>query len=251
MATKSTLNSTGFKAFLSTQFLGAFNDNAFKLTILFVARNVLKDSSSFITLANALFTLPFIVFSAYAGYVADRVSKKTMMVWIKVAEIVIMFLGGIALFSGNLHAMVFVLFLMATQSALFGPAKYGILPEILPDEELSRANGRLQLWTFMAIIAGTAVGGPLFNFFNEGLRITKSTVIGFDNKIYLVSLDPKIRSLDKKASPRQHGADVHVLFLWPMEPAHGPPQGVAEGLLVRPQGGQDHAPGGRGRSREL
>lgn len=182
------LKTRGFRAFLATQFLGAFNDNAFKLVIFLVAQNILADSTSFLALAGALFTVPFIVFSAYAGFLADRFSKKKVMVWAKVAEIVIMILGGVAIMSGSLAAMAGVLFLMGTQSAFFGPAKYGFLPEVLPDEELSRGNGRVQMWTFLAIIAGTALAGPLFQVFQFGIRIGGDRVIGCLGKPYLVSI---------------------------------------------------------------
>jgi len=187
MDQESALESRGFKAFLATQFLGAFNDNAFKLVIFMVAGKLLKDSSAFVTLAGALFTVPFIVFSAYAGFLADRFSKKTVMVWAKSAEIAVMALGGAAIFSGSLAAMLVVLFLMGAQSSFFGPAKYGILPETLADEDLSKGNGQVQLWTFLAIIAGTALAGPLFKFFDGGIHLGE-TLVGLKGQPHLASL---------------------------------------------------------------
>ena len=182
------LRSSGFRAFLATQFLGAFNDNAFKLVIFLMAARVLDDSTNFVTLAGALFSLPFILFSEYAGFLADRFSKKTVMVWAKVAEIAVMLLGGFALWRGDLTAMAVVLFLMGSQSAFFGPSKYGILPEMLPDEDLSRGNGWVQMWTFLAIIAGTAIAGPLYKFFAEQIKLASGLVIGFDGRPYLASV---------------------------------------------------------------
>ena len=188
MASCYSLKSRGFRAFLATQFLGAFNDNAFKLLVFLVAQNLLEDSTSFLAMAGALFTIPFIVFSAYAGFLADRFSKKQVMVWAKLAEVLIMILGGVAIMSGSLAAMAGVLFLMGSQSAFFGPAKYGFLPEALPDEDLSRGNGQVQMWTFLAIIAGTALAGPLFQVFQFGIRLRGGYVVGCVGRPYLASI---------------------------------------------------------------
>ena len=166
--------SGGFRAYLATQFLGAFNDNAFKLVVSLLAVNVIIDtggSSSVVALASGLFTAPFVLFSTYAGFLADRYSKKTITVWVKVAEIVIMLVGGLAFWFRSLPLAIFTLFLMGTQSAVFSPTKYGILPELLPDEELSRGNGLVQMWTFLAIILGTAVGGQLSHYFSGRLEL--------------------------------------------------------------------------------
>ena len=164
---KPIVKSGGFKALLTTQFLGAFNDNAFKVVIQLLAITlILKQAGEgeealYVALTMAFFTAPFILFSTYAGFLADRFSKKRIMVWVKFAEIGIMVFGGFALASGSIPFMIAMLCLMGAQSTFFSPAKYGILPEILPDEELSRGNGQIQLWTFLAIIAGTAFGGVL------------------------------------------------------------------------------------------
>lgn len=158
------LKSRGFKALLATQFLGAFNDNAFKLIISFIAvEHMIKSAAGaqYLSAASAFFILPFLLFSSYAGFFADRVSKRTIMIYAKFAELAIMTLGMIALFSGNFAFIYAVLFLMGTQSAFFGPAKYGILPEVLTEEEISEGNGLMQMWTFLAIILGMAFGGFL------------------------------------------------------------------------------------------
>jgi len=162
----SRLHSQGFRAFLGTQFLGAFNDNAFKLFVSLVAireTRTLAQGTAVVAWAGALFTLPFILFSPMAGWLADRYSKQRVMVWAKVAEIVVMSLGTVALALGSLPATMGVLFLMAAQSAFFSPAKYGSLPEFLPEEDLSSANGYLQMWSFAAIILGCAAGSWLYH----------------------------------------------------------------------------------------
>jgi len=116
-----------------------------------------------LSLVGALFILPFALFSGYAGQVADSYSKRTVLVVTKVLEVVVMALGMVALGAGYLSAAYAVLFVMALHSTFFSPAKYGILPETLPDAHLSRANGLLEMSTFVAIVAGTAAGGYLFD----------------------------------------------------------------------------------------
>jgi len=119
-------------------------------------------------IAMFVFALPFLLFSGFAGYLSDRHSKRTVVVWSKVAEIAVMLLGMLAFalrgVVGLSGAMV-VLFLMGTQSAFFGPGKYGILPEMLRGRDLPRANGFILMTTFAAIILGQVVGGT----FSESL----------------------------------------------------------------------------------
>jgi MFS family permease len=153
-----------------TQFLGAFNDNLFKQLVLLLSitgvDNALKgEALDSQWLPMLMFAVPFLLFTGYAGYLADRFSKRTIVVWAKVAEIVAMALGAGAFVlygaSQSMWPMYAVLFFMAAQSAFFGPAKYGILPEMLRDTDLPRANGFMLMTTFLAIIFGTAVAGLL------------------------------------------------------------------------------------------
>ncbi len=162
--TKKQILSKGFKALLATQFLGAFNDNAFKLVISFLAvDSLMRDGygTLYLSLSGAIFILPFLLFSTYAGYLADKYSKRHIIIWAKVAEFMVMFLGLLTLLNGSIWPLLFVLFFMGTQSAFFGPSKYGILPEILSKEDLSEGNGLIQMWTYAAIILGQAAGGYL------------------------------------------------------------------------------------------
>ncbi len=168
MKSKSILNRS-LKSLLTTQFLGAFNDNAFKIIISLVGIQLITDArqgAAFVSLVGALFILPFIIFSPLAGYLADRYRKRNIIVVMKIAELAIMGLGLIALLSGNLILLVVILFFMATQSAFFSPAKYGILPEILTEGQLSQGNGYLQMLTFTAIILGNAFGGKMKEIFS-------------------------------------------------------------------------------------
>ena len=168
---RETLRHQGFQPFLWTQFLGAVNDNLFKIvvTMLAVGGATAASEGRAVALVGALFILPFLLFSGYAGQLADAISKRTILVVTKMLEVVVMGLGMIALAAGHLEAAYAVLFLMALHSTFFSPAKYGILPETLPESELSRANGLLEMSTFVAIVIGTAAGGFLFDVWRDSL----------------------------------------------------------------------------------
>lgn len=158
----------GFWSLIATQFQGAFNDNALKFLVLYliIGTNLTpEEEETKVLLVGALFALPFILFSMTGGFLADRFSKRTVTIGTKVFEIGVM-LFAIAGFA--LHSMpmsLAALFLASTQGALFGPSKYGLLPELLPDNELSWGNGVIELGTFLAAITGTLVGAHLSELF--------------------------------------------------------------------------------------
>jgi acyl-[acyl-carrier-protein]-phospholipid O-acyltransferase/long-chain-fatty-acid--[acyl-carrier-protein] ligase len=161
---RETLDRPGLQPFLWTQFLGAFNDNVCKIVITFLTFDSLGPKTG-AAVVGAVFILPFLLFSGYAGHLADVVSKRTVLIWTKVLEVVAMaaMLPALVMAGhGVIWPMLAVLFLMATQSTLFSPAKYGIIPEALPAGDLSRANGLLEMSTFVAIVLGTVIGGELF-----------------------------------------------------------------------------------------
>ena len=164
----------GFGAFLATLFLGAFNDNLSKmLVICYGTERLGTDSlsgSTFLSLAAACFILPYLLFSFLAGHLADRHTKRTVMIWTKVAEIAIMLLGMELARRKMVYPLLAVLFCMGAQSAFFSPAKYGFLPETTPTDKLSRANGYTQLATFLAIILGGLFGGLLYSWCNGVLH---------------------------------------------------------------------------------
>ncbi len=175
------LKQLGFKALLVTQFLEAFNDNALKFVVTFVAIDYFTKSNLgnlFVSLAGAVFILPFLLFSTYAGYLADRFSKKKILVTAKIAELFILTFGLIAFIQINMTGMLAVLFLMGLHSAFFSPSKYAILPEILDKDDLSEGNGQMQMWTYAAIILGQACGGYLLQLFNAALFKTYFVFIG-------------------------------------------------------------------------
>ncbi|HEY2930379.1 MAG TPA: acyl-[ACP]--phospholipid O-acyltransferase [Acidobacteriota bacterium] len=151
----------GFWFLIATQFQGAFSDNAYKNVITLLA--LLTASSEIqgnqrVSAIGALFILPFLFFSMYGGFLADRYSKRSVTIWTKLVEVVIMIFATIAFWYGNLYFSMALLFLTGAQAAFFSPSKYGILPELLPEKELSWGNGVLELTTFVAIILGTVAG---------------------------------------------------------------------------------------------
>jgi acyl-[acyl-carrier-protein]-phospholipid O-acyltransferase/long-chain-fatty-acid--[acyl-carrier-protein] ligase len=157
----------GLLPLLTTQFLGAFNDNAFKMLVVllgFAAANGADETQkqAVATTAFVVMTLPLMLGSIPAMLLGDRISKRTLVVRTKLAELILMAAGTVALVvSPNGWAPLAVLAGMGLQSALFAPGKYGLLPELLPHEQLARANGRLEAASFVAIILGTVAGGLL------------------------------------------------------------------------------------------
>jgi acyl-[acyl-carrier-protein]-phospholipid O-acyltransferase/long-chain-fatty-acid--[acyl-carrier-protein] ligase len=155
-----------FEAFLWAQFLGAFNDNVYKMIVSIFAVRVAaagaQGSARYLAIAGAVFVIPFLLFAGYAGELADRFSKTRVLQITKSLEVVTMLMGLAALLAGRIDLLLIVLFLLATQANFFSPAKYGILPEMISEANLSRANGLLELTTFVAIVVGTSFGTFLF-----------------------------------------------------------------------------------------
>src|SRR5262245_12985006 len=168
-----TLKQPGFLSFFWTQLLGAFNDNFLKIVVSFVALNLAtQGAASYVELIAFLFILPSAVFSGYAGHLADVYSKRSILVTVKVCEIAIMILACGAFFLEHIEPMLALVFLMGLHAAFFSPAKYGILPEMLEEKDLSRGNGLLEMSTFMAIILGTSVGSAIFSVWKDRLPLT-------------------------------------------------------------------------------
>jgi acyl-[acyl-carrier-protein]-phospholipid O-acyltransferase/long-chain-fatty-acid--[acyl-carrier-protein] ligase len=181
---RATLRHEGLWAFLGTQFLGAFNDNVFKIVVILIAASAVgRDATRDVSLVGAMFIAPFLLFSGYAGELADRLSKRRVLISMKMLEILAMALAIPALLSGHFGYQLVVLFLMGTQATFFSPAKYGIVPDLVGDEDLSRANGLLEMSTFLAIVLGTAVGGPMLVLWRDrpayiGIVLTVVAVAG-------------------------------------------------------------------------
>lgn len=146
-----------------TQFFGAFNDNLFRwafVAVLTFGGLIAADTSRvYNNLAAVLFILPFFLFSATAGTLADRFEKSRLVRFVKIGEIGVAALAGIALYLQSVPALFTVLFLLGVQSTFFGPLKYSILPQHLDSRELVGGNAMVQMGTFVAILLGTIAGG--------------------------------------------------------------------------------------------
>ncbi len=155
-----------FLPFFLTQFLGAFNDNFYKnalvVLVTFQAARLTELSPGvLVNIAAGLFILPFFLFSATAGQFADKFEKSRLIRFTKLLEIAIMVLATVAFALSSVQLMLVTLFLMGTQSAIFGPVKYAILPQVLDETELVGGNALVESGTFVAILLGTIVGGLL------------------------------------------------------------------------------------------
>ena len=156
------LKERGFVFLLAAQALAVFDDNTFKqLLMLFVTASIpaLATRNLYISLGTALYVLPYIVFSSYAGQVADHFSKRRVIIFMKVVEATLLVVATLAMFAGHVIAMLAVLFLLGIHACFLDPAKEGILPQIFPDEALSRANGLMQLTVYTMIVSGPVAAG--------------------------------------------------------------------------------------------
>ena len=169
----------GFWSLIATQFQGAFNENALKFLVLYLILAIEKDIARrdlLVLLVGFLFAAPFILFSLSGGFLADRFSKRRVTIWTKSFEIGVMMLAVVSLVRPNFPLALAAIFLACTQGAVFGPSKYGLLPEILPSEKLSWGNGILELGTFLGIIAGSVTGSVLAKVF-EGREIYSGVIL--------------------------------------------------------------------------
>ena len=154
-----------FIALLVTQFLVALNDNIFRWLVIPIGKYAIgwSDTPDKVRMIGSVaFLLPFILFTAYAGYCCDRFNRRTVIIWCKVAEVLILILGTMTILCQSVFMMLVVLFLLATQSAFFSPAKYSSLPAVVPQSLISKANGFYSMTTMIACIGGPLLGGYLF-----------------------------------------------------------------------------------------
>lgn len=182
MGASSDLRTKGFVALMVTVFINALNDNFFRLVFIFLALRVYvaEGEGTFLySLIGFMFLLPFVLFSPYAGYVGDRFSKKAVIVGTRAAEAVVLSAAAIMLVLNYMPGLFVALFLMGLQSTFFSPVKFGILPEIVREQELSRANGHMQLWTFLAIILGTALAGFIMEWAGDALWMPAMVIVIF------------------------------------------------------------------------
>src|SRR5580692_4795430 len=159
----------GFWALIATQFQGAFSDNILRnlLLSMIVGMNLAKsERETFVSVVTFLFSVPFLLLSMPGGWLADRFSKRSITIATKVLEFCSMLLATAGLATHNLALSLVALTLVASQAALFGPSKYGLLPELLPEKSLSWGNGVIELGTFLAIIVGTVAGAGMAERFH-------------------------------------------------------------------------------------
>ena len=165
-----------------TQFFGALNDNVYKQALLLVItygwiNQQAADVSTLNNLAALLFILPYFIFSATAGQIADKFERSQLIRGIKVLEIVIMLIGSAGFLLGNLWLLLLALFMMGTHSTFFGPIKYAILPEILKPNELMSGNALFQSGTSIAILIGMILGGAVISVSQGNLIWISLTVV--------------------------------------------------------------------------
>ncbi len=170
-----------FLPFFCTQFLGAFNDNVYKNALVIMlafhaATLTTMDAGTLVNLCAGLFILPFFLFSATAGQLADKYDKAALIRYVKVFEIVVMTIGAAGFVLQNLTLLIGALFLMGLHSTLFGPVKYSILPQHLKPEELVGGNGLVEMGTFIAILAGTVLGGLLISQQNSAMLVAVAVI---------------------------------------------------------------------------
>lgn len=160
------LRSRRFAPLFVVQFLGAFNDNVFRFALIIfltftLAQRVGIDTRSLVVISGGIFILPFFIFSSLAGQIADKYEKSRVIRRVKFIEIVVMSLAAVGFWLESAGFLFAVLFLMGVQSTFFGPLKYGILPQLLQEAQLTGGNGLIQAGTYAAILLGAIAGGML------------------------------------------------------------------------------------------
>lgn len=160
------LQTRRFLPLFVTQFLGAFNDNmvknAFVILITYRLAEIMGlNAQILVTLVAGLYILPFFLFSATAGQLADKYEKSHLICLIKLAEVLIMLLAALGFYLQSIAMLMTVLFALGVHAAFFGPLKYAILPDQLHEDELLAGNGLIEAGTFIAILIGTIAGGVL------------------------------------------------------------------------------------------
>ncbi|CAO1653199.1 MFS transporter [Parasphingorhabdus sp. NYA22] len=169
------LRTRRFLPLFLTQLLGAFNDNLFKFSmVILVTYNIYESESedfAFNALASGLFILPFFLFSSLAGQLADNYDKARITRFVKTLEIFIAVVGGVGLWLHSIPIMLTALFLLGLQSTFFGPIKYAILPQHLEKDEVLAGTGLVEAGTYIAILAGTILGGIIIDRNGNGVEI--------------------------------------------------------------------------------
>jgi len=208
---KSNLFKRGFLSLVVSQFFGAMNDNLLKGVLTFMVISGVwtgQLGNGGQGIVGICFTIPFILLSGYAGQIADRYSKRTVTMWVKIAEIPIAIVAGVGFMTSNLWITLIALLALTCQSSFFGPAKYGMIPELVDDSDLSRANGSINMMTNLAVIIGTLAAGFISDAYCPnpaaqatgwiwlpGVALVTTAVVGLVAATFLTPLQPGDRNL--------------------------------------------------------
>lgn len=213
---------SGFWSLIWTQFFGAANDNILKVVLIFTIlygtwEGILGEGAEAQSYVNYLFTIPFILLSGYAGTFSDRNSKTSVVFWVKVAEIPIAIVAAIGFWTQNLWISMAALLALTCQSAYYGPAKYGMIPQIVATRDLSRANGLINMMTNVAVIIGTLMAGQIATYYSPtesaiekgaspilwlpGLVMILVSIAGLCAAAYLPKLKPGDKDLKYQWNP--------------------------------------------------
>src|ERR1700693_1622658 len=161
---------TGFWALIAAKFQEAFSDNTLKWLVRFLVLETAATKEErdwwFVLIVPLLFSVPFLLFSIPGGFLADKFSKRSVTIGTVIGQLVVMALATWALAQGRLGWAGVALFLMSTLGAIFGPTKYGLLPELLPEAKLSWGNGIIEFLTLLAAILAALAGGYLAHVFH-------------------------------------------------------------------------------------
>lgn len=197
-----------------TQFFGVINDNVFKFVMAFLLIDALGPgkASSILSATGAVYVIPFLFFSSSAGILADRFSKQQLLVVMKSAEIIVMLLAIFAFGTKSVWGCYTLLFFLATHSAMFGPSKYGIIPELVPPDSVSKANGLITSFTYLAIIIGTFLASFLTEITNRHFTMIALFCL-------LIAIGGFISALGVKQTPAQ-GSNKTINFLFVREIYH-------------------------------
>ena len=197
-----------FLPFFCTQFLGALNDNVFKTALITMAvfhtsDLTMLDGAVLATLLPGVFILPFFLFSATAGQIADKFEKSQLIRLVKIFEVVLMLFAAIGFLLHVFWLLILALFMMGMHSTLFGPVKYAYLPQHLAEAELVGGNGLVEMGTFVAILFGQMVGAGL-GMHQDGELVTGLSIVGFALLGYFAS----------KQIPSSSAAEPNLTINW-------------------------------------
>ncbi len=217
---KSRLLKRGFLSLITTQFFGAANDNILKGVLIYMVIDGAwagQLGAGGQGIVSVCFTLPFIILSGYAGQFADRNSKRYVSVLVKVVEIPISVVALVGFFTGNLWITLSALVALTCQSAFFGPAKYGMIPELVESRDLSRANGAINMMTNLAVIVGTLAAGTIADAYSPlpspdgttgspilwlpGAAMVTIALVGLATVVFLPRLEPGDQQLTYDLNP--------------------------------------------------